>query len=45
MGSEITVLFVNLLTYHIADLCKFTYHHSLFENALFEKTRKSLKFL
>lgn len=45
MELATAMLLSNLLTYHIADLCRFTYYYQLFGIVPFEKMRKSLEFL
>ena len=45
MESSVTILYSNSLTFHVADLCKFTYYYPLFEIALFGNMRKSFEFL
>lgn len=37
MERTVTILFINLHTYHIADLCKFTFYYLLFEIDPFAK--------
>ena len=45
MELSVTILYSNSLTFHVADLRKFTYYYPLFEIALFGNMRKSFEFL